>query len=317
MLNLDFDHSKFSERKIFLGGISCYLYNSDVLASYVQQLNGQPEAPDSIQINVLYLIHHRGGDYTYMRGVASKLLTQVSNSSDAPIIAVTFDTRNHGEREIEKLRNAGWKSKNETHAMDMVSCIDGGVQDIKLVMDYLGGYLNLERHLSRTLKDNGVKIQFNNILSGYSQGGHTVIRFGNKFPENVSIINPNIGCSDLSTLLINRLKETNTFDKKLFYSSYEELDLDDNQKALYPEAFHNKLSVEDTQIFEDYPFKKIKLFASFYDNDPLVPSAISKSWTDMYLNSNFDSQVYYEEGCVHDITEKMIDNFGAWLVKYI
>lgn len=315
MLNLEFDDLKVSEKRTFIGGISCFLYGSDALAPYIQKFNTEQQLTDSIRINVLYLAHHRGGDYTYMRGIASRILSKINESSEVPIIAVTFDARNHGEREIEKLRNSGWKSQNETHGMDMVSSIDGGVQDLKLVIDYLGSYLNLERFLNQSLKNNGVKIEFNNILSGYSQGGHTVIRFGNKYPENVSIINPNIGCSDLSTLLINRLKGTKTYEKKLFYSSYDELELSDAQKELYPEAFHNKLSAEDMHIFEDYPFEKIKLFATFYDNDPLVPPAISKLWTDMYLNSNFASKVYYEEGSIHDITVGMIDNFVTWLVE--
>ncbi|OBA22910.1 hypothetical protein METBIDRAFT_29479 [Metschnikowia bicuspidata var. bicuspidata NRRL YB-4993] len=250
-----------------------------------------------------------------MRGVASRILTKTTGSLKAPMIAVAFDARNHGEREIEKVRNSGWKSKNDTHGMDMLSCIEGGVQDLKLVMDYIGCYLDLERFLRPELKERGVKIQYNNILSGFSQGGHTVIRFGNRYPENVSIINPNIGCSDLSTLLINRLKGTKLFEKKLFYSSYEELDLTDSQSRLYPEAFHNKLSSEDAQIFEDYPFEKIKLFASFYDKDPLVPPSISKLWSEMYLNSNLASEVFFEVGAVHDITVNMIDKFAQWLTK--
>ncbi|KAM9930560.1 hypothetical protein OXX59_000430 [Metschnikowia pulcherrima] len=316
MLNLEFDSSGISEKKIFIGGISCYVYNADQLPSYVQKCNEQDDL-DAIVVDVLYLVHHRGGDYTYMRGVASKVLTQARSSSGRPMIAVTFDARNHGEREIDQLRNRGWKSGNSTHGMDMVSCIEGGIHDLKLLMDYLPGYLDLEKHVSQTLKNNNVKISFKNILSGFSQGAHTVIRFGNKYPEHVSIINPNIGCSDLSTLLINRLKGTDTYEKKLFYSSYEELGLSKDQKSLYPEAFHKKLSDEDMDVFENYPYKKIKLFAAFYDNDPLVPPAISRLWVDMYVNSNPDSSVYYEEGRIHDITPGMIDSFCEWLTKQI
>lgn len=315
MLKLHFDDSQVHEKKIFVGGFSSYVYNSDVLPLYIQDFNYESDVPPSIPIHVLYLVHHRGGDYTYMRGVASKILTEFQKSCKTPMIAVTFDSRNHGERIVDILRNSGWKSKNDTHAMDMVTCIDGTVLDLKLVIDYLAGYLNLDAFIPQKAKNNGVKVTFNNILSGYSQGAHTVIRFGNRYPKDVSIINPNIGSSDLSSLLVNRLKGTNEYHKKLFYCSYDELGLDDDQKKLYPEAFHRKLSSEDLQVFEEYPFDKIKLFATFYDNDPLVPPAISKLWTDVYLNTNLASAVYYEKGCIHDISESMVDNYVAWLVK--
>lgn len=37
------------------------------------------------------------------------------------IIAVTFDARNHGSREVSRLANEVWRTGNENHASDMFS----------------------------------------------------------------------------------------------------------------------------------------------------------------------------------------------------
>ena len=113
--------------------------------------------------------------------------------------------------------------------------IDGIIDDTKLIMTYLPSYLNLEYHLCDHAKvHHNTTIKFSNILSGYSLGGHTVIRFANKYPDLVDIINPVVGCNDLSSLLINRLfnseLDSPNFDKRWFYFDYNELMLTDDQK---------------------------------------------------------------------------------------
>lgn len=118
----------------------------------------------------------------------------------------------------------------------------------------------------------------------------------------------------MSTLLINRLKKTQHFDKKFFYSNYEDLALTEEQKYLYPEALHKRVSSEDSEIFENFKFQSIDLFAAFYDEDPLVPSKISKTWINIYLNSNTRSECYFEKGSVHDISPEMICSFVEWLI---
>lgn len=37
------------------------------------------------------------------------------------LIAVTFDARNHGSREIDRLSNEVWRAGNENHASDLFS----------------------------------------------------------------------------------------------------------------------------------------------------------------------------------------------------
>lgn len=311
MLKLDYLNA-LDKKEFFIGSIKVYVYNASLLPAYVELFRAD-QKPHEIPINVLYLIHHRQGDYTYTEAVGEKVVTEYSKDAKVPLIAVTFDIANHGERKVSELANNDWKEGNETHALDMISCIDLTIHDVKLIMDFLPSYLDLEAHVRPELKEDNVPIRFHNILSGYSIGGHVVIRFASRYPELVSAINPNVGCSDLTGLLFNRLKRTTNFDKKYFYSNYNELDLDETEKKRYVEAFHRYISEEDTRIFEKFPSSKILMFATFFDDDPLVPPRLSQLWIDLYLNSNSNSGVFYEKGRIHDITDEMVNQFITWL----
>lgn len=299
-------------KEFFVGGFTIKVFNTECLASYIEKCNNT-HGLEEIKINVLYLVHQRTGDDSYTSAIAQHIIESFTKQNDAPLIAVTFDLRNHGKRVVDEFRNDTWKGGNKNHAMDMVSAIHGNVADLKLIVDYLPVCLDLDP----LNKDPDMPIKFNNIVAGYSLGGHIVIRFANAYPGLVSIINPNIGCYDMSSLLINRLKKTSNYDKKWFYCNYDELELTPEQKELYPESLHKLVSKEDIQIFEDFPFDKVKMFASFYSDDPLVPSRISLLWADMYMNDNSATEVYIEEGRKHDISPEMVSKFTEWLAREI
>lgn len=317
MLKLDTDSLKFSKEEYVIGGVSTYVYNANILEDYVKNFKPDERHHLDININVLILIHHREGDYTYTEAIGKVILDEFAKLNSAPLIAVTFDGRNHGARTVDKFRNSSWDEGNDAHGADMISCIRGNDYDVKLCIDFLPSYLNLEKYINATCKEHEVKIRYNHILSGYSVGGHSVIRIANRYPELISIINPNVGCSDLSSLLVNRLLGTANYNHKYCYYNYDELGLTDEQKLKYPESLHRLVSAEDASILNDFPFEKIKMFATFYKDDPLVPSKISELWINMYLNSNSDSAAYYEDGVVHDITPTMIIQFATWLAKQI
>lgn len=327
-----FDPKSFSKREIFIGGVDTYVYNDSLLIPYIENFNAQAESTiegghnlKELPINVLYLVHQRGGDYTLTESIAYKTLKEYyEKKEDAriPLICVTFDNRNHGSRNVNESSNKSWKGGNKTHGVDMISMIKGNVDDLKLIIDFLPSYLNLEPHVSPSAKKFDTKIKYNNILSGYSLGGHTVIRFANLYPHLVSIINPVVGCCSLSTLLLNRLfqykLEDAEFDKKWFYFNYDELPLTKEQQLeYYPESFHKLISDEDVEIFENFPFHKIKVFASFGKNDTLVPPTLSKLWIDLYTTTNSDSEVFIQEDVGHDVTPEMIDKFTTWLTKQL
>ncbi|KAI5960866.1 hypothetical protein CANMA_003952 [Candida margitis] len=319
------------------GGIRTYVYNSDSLSAYVKSFNNATTNIDEIPVNVVYLIHPRLGNYKFTESIAYNVLHQYyakkqtttsSSTATPPLICVTFDLRNHGEREVDSLNNYGWNElpdrKNDTHAVDMVSSIMGNVADIKLIIDFLPSYLNLDALLSNRFKQTHqhYNIQYNNILSGYSLGGHTVFRFANEYPDLVTAINPVVGSIDLSSLLVNRLKQNpvdgDNYDKKWFFYNYAELGLTAKQQdTQYPETFHKLLSKQDEDIFENFPMGKIAMFASFGKEDTLVPPRLSLVWCDTYLNTNDKSEVFVQDGVGHEVTKEMIDSFTTWLAKLI
>lgn len=133
--------------------------------------------PHEIPVNVMYLIYHRGAGHSYTDAVGERIVDEYSKDAKVPMIAVTFDIPNHGEREVSEMANAACKDGNEPHALDMIICIEFSINDIKLVMDLLPIYLNLGAHLAPDLKDENVPIRFHSMLSGYPKGGHIINRF--------------------------------------------------------------------------------------------------------------------------------------------
>lgn len=316
------DPAKYSYKTYNIGGITTHVYNSSVLEDYVKK--GPVEGND-VPINVVYFVHGRTLSYKAVESIAYYLLDQIHSQLPAnggsgnlaiPYIAVAFDLRNHGSRTVDASANDGWGKGNLTHALDMASQIDGNVADLKLLIENLPIYLGLHKYLpTPQISTVEYSVKYRTILSGYSLGGHTILRFASKYPHLVDVINPVIGCADLSTLMVNRLRGEEEFDKKLFYFTYEELNLTPEQLALYPRELHDKWAAEDTAIFEEFPIGKVLMFASFGAQDKLVPPAISRLWADLYVNLDERSQVFEEQGIGHSATEEMVTKFAGWLTK--
>ena len=72
----EFDPESYSKVTYNIGGIATHVYNSDKLVSYVEQFNKVDHPVDVIPINVVYLIHHREGNYKYTEAVAYNYLKQ-------------------------------------------------------------------------------------------------------------------------------------------------------------------------------------------------------------------------------------------------
>lgn len=315
----EYNNEEFTKKEYHIGGITTYVYNEEKLAPYVTSLLQQDHKPKDIPIHILYVLHGRGDDYKYSESIAYNILNQYYSKKDVtvPLVAVAFDLRNHGERKADDVKNQGF-AKNSTHAIDLISSIDGNVADLKLLIDFLPSYLNLERLIDPSLKDLNIKIDYKNIISGVSLGGHIIYRFASQYPDHVDIINPIIGCMDLSSLLINRLLQTDIdspdYDKKWFYYKYDELPLSITQKEEnYPEAFHNYVSNADLKIWENFDKNKMKLFATFGGKDTLVPPKLSTFWIQAYLCG--ESEIFTQEETGHDCTPEMIDAFTTWLSK--
>lgn len=313
-----FDPERFSKTEIIIGGIRVFVYNTENLHGYLKNFDSKEPSTLEIPINMLYLLHGRSNDSTHTESFGYKIAERYyANKAkvDIPLVFVTFDARNHGPRMVSEKKNLTWKEGNNTHGEDILSIIDGTVLDLKLIMDYLPIYLNLELNVPNLKQFN---FKFNNIISGYSMGGHTTFRFASRFPELVSIINPVVGSSDLSSLLIDRLLQTPASGIKRFLQEYDEIGFGFNNKVLYPKVFHEYLKVTDDAIFEQFPFSSIKMFASFDAKpDSLVPYSYSKTFCEMYKVNNPDTEIYVQDGVDHDVTIEMLNNFTDWLLKHM
>ena len=80
-------------------------------------------SPSSQLVSCLWLLHPRLQKKETMANVATACITAWNSRSPTErkvgLIAVAFDQRNHGTREVNDLANQAWKQGNPTHAQDM------------------------------------------------------------------------------------------------------------------------------------------------------------------------------------------------------
>jgi hypothetical protein len=104
---------------------------SFTIAGIAVTVFGLDELPfDATEVACLWLLHPRLATQERMFGIADTILNYW-NKSRRPsltdvkpgLIAVTFDQRNHGTREIDPLVNKSWRQGNPRHAQDLFSII--------------------------------------------------------------------------------------------------------------------------------------------------------------------------------------------------
>jgi hypothetical protein len=80
-------------------------------------------SPSCKLISCLWLLHPRLQTKQIMGTVASTCITdwnqRTSGDRKVGLIAVAFDQRNHGTRNVKEIANEAWRGGNETHAQDM------------------------------------------------------------------------------------------------------------------------------------------------------------------------------------------------------
>ena len=100
------------------------------IAGILTTIYGLSELPAGIhEVACLWLLHPRLQNQTCMEPIASstinewndRLQKRKNRTPAIGLIAVSFDQRNHGTREVDPLANEAWKSGNERHAQDMYS----------------------------------------------------------------------------------------------------------------------------------------------------------------------------------------------------
>lgn len=126
--------------------------------------------PATTHLSVLWLHNPRLGDRTRMHALAQRTVHEYNQArrSSRGLIAVAFDQRNHGVREVHPLANQSWKKGNPHHAQDMFGIVSGTVVDTRLLMDALPGYLFLDEQDDRPRPE-----WDQHICLGVSLGGHS------------------------------------------------------------------------------------------------------------------------------------------------
>lgn len=146
-----------SSKSFHIAGIHTTVYGLDEVPS------------DCTTISCLWLLHPRLQVSSIMAPTASSSIqawnsrAQSAGSSKKGLIAVSFDQRNHGTREVSKIGNEAWKGGNPRHAQDMFSIYHGTAMDTSLLIDHLGSYV---------FNEPGSPQITQHLTLGISLGGH-------------------------------------------------------------------------------------------------------------------------------------------------
>ena len=99
------------------------------IAGILTVVHGLEElSPSCTSVSVLWLLHPRLQKKETMATVANSCINDWNQWSSSGrrigLIAVAFDQRNHGTREVDSLANQAWRDGNVNHAQDMFRYID-------------------------------------------------------------------------------------------------------------------------------------------------------------------------------------------------
>ena len=142
--------TKGQHKTYVVGGIATHVY-------------GLENVNSSESVDVVFLLHGRTRTWQDNVPWAHRIIeVNQSLSPKRPLLAVTFDARNHGDRLVDQMKNQAWKEGNATHAQDMYSIQYGTSQDVSFLITMLPFFLFPDG-----------KTKFENIVcAGVSLGGH-------------------------------------------------------------------------------------------------------------------------------------------------
>jgi pimeloyl-ACP methyl ester carboxylesterase len=291
-----------SRQELAIGGIVVYVYGLKEIDAFTDRLT------------ILYLAHNRTRTYLVTEGIAHEVLHRYNEDkgvTNLPLIAVTFNMRNHGDRMVSESANRTWKDGNELHGIDLLSSIDGSADDFKLVMKYLPGYL-------------GFSGTIYNVLGGVSLGAHTAWRLTTELPNLVGMFAV-VGCPNLTGLLCSRLgievkKNGVLVPSHEFYRlPYDGLVsyMDDIQRARWPRWLHDIVRSGDSAIQDGGFPKNVKLLLQNGAKDPLVPAHYTTQWVNSVSRKERDIEYFVQENTGHSCTKEMVYNIAAWLGKIL
>lgn len=177
------------------------------IAGILTTVYGLSEVPSSCNsISCIWLLHPRLQVKESMTPLASTIISAYnknrSSTSKKGLIAVAFDQRNHGTREVAKISNEAWRHGNKNHAQDMFSVYQGTAMDVSLLIDHLGSYV---------FRESGSPRIDDHFSLGISLGGHASWQcFFHEPRISASVVI--IGCPDYMRMsLFSSVSNTNNF----------------------------------------------------------------------------------------------------------
>ncbi|KAI5257984.1 hypothetical protein E4T42_00776 [Aureobasidium subglaciale] len=295
------DPTPVSSKSYTIAGVHTTVYGIDELAS------------SATEVAVLWLLHPRLQVQSIMAPIAAASIHDWngrSASKSKGLIAVSFDQRNHGTREVNALANESWKKGNPTHAQDMFSIFrsfhvsqigpsrnadstgtDGTAQDTSMLIDFLSSYVFPDSSRSIT----------KHLVLGISLGGHSTWQCILHDPRITTAVVV-IGCPDYKFLMTDRAKKsklstwTSSEGKAFLGSTDYPQGLCDATDRWDPKSFlvGDKLQPTDDQKKTLRPLIKEKLGGKHIlclsgGKDKLVPYTCSAPFLD-WMKSGLDKK---------------------------
>jgi pimeloyl-ACP methyl ester carboxylesterase len=112
------------------------------------------------------------------------------------LIAVSFDQRNHGTRQVDALHNGSWRESNPRHAQDMFSCYHGTAVDTSHLINHLESYIFTAPRDPKITQ---------HLALGISLGGHAVWHCLLADPRITAGV-VGIGCPDYTRMMTDRAR---------------------------------------------------------------------------------------------------------------
>ena len=125
---------------------------------------------ETTEVACLWLLNPRLQSQASMAPIAASMInewnTRLGTLQDTRkclgLIAISFDQRNHGSREVNRFANEAWRAGNEKHAQDMLAIYHGTSVDTSQLITYTPSYVFPKSN--RTI--------INHMVLGVSLGGH-------------------------------------------------------------------------------------------------------------------------------------------------
>jgi pimeloyl-ACP methyl ester carboxylesterase len=168
------------------------------IAGILVTIHGLAELPATASsVASLWLLHPRLQTKETMAPLAAQVIHAWNANNPAKgLIAVSFDQRNHGSRQVDKLHNEAWRQGNPRHAQDMFSCYHGTATDVSQLITHLESYIFSAAAGPRITQ---------HLVLGVSLGGHAAWHCILSDPRVTAAV-VGIGCPDYTRLMTDRAR---------------------------------------------------------------------------------------------------------------